>query len=443
MTLPEDVLLCLRRLNEAGYTAYVVGGCVRDSLLGLTPNDYDMCTAATPEEISRIFSDFPQVHNGEKHGTVGVILHKQVYELTTFRMEGNYEDSRHPGWVKFVSHVEQDLARRDFTVNAMAYSPEQGLIDPFGGQQDLHDHILRAVGEPETRFREDALRILRGVRFAVRFSLNPDKATEDAMVRCAPLMEHLAAERIFEEMCKLITLADAEDLLRFCPVITQVIPELKESVGFQQHTPYHKFDVFTHVAHVVQTVPNTLALRWAALLHDVGKPATYSLDEAGRGHFKGHAGVSAQIADRVLLRLKAPTKLREQTVFLIAHHMVTWEPDKRLLRRRLGKYGPDAVQDLIALQIADFLSKGTGARLEDTYFPELKILLSQLLDEDACLTVKDLKLTGRDLISAGFPPCPGMGKCLSWLLNQVQDELLPNEKTALLAAAAEHKEEFL
>ena len=442
MKLPDSVSTCIRRLEEAGFEAYAVGGCVRDSLLGLVPNDYDMCTSAEPQQICRVFSDCSLVHNGEKHGTIGVVMDGVLYEITTFRKEGGYRDSRHPDWVQFVPTVQEDLGRRDFTVNAMAYSPVRGLIDPWGGRQDLEHGILRAVGDPEVRFQEDALRILRGVRFSVRFHLTPDPATEQAMTDCGSLMANLAGERIFDELCKLLPLVTALDLLRFAPVLTQALPELAPAVGFEQHTPYHRYDVFTHIAYVTDHVPPSLPLRWAALLHDSGKPATFRQDSEGRGHFKGHAAEGARIVNQVLARLKAPVKLRDEVEFLISHPMIGWELTKRELRRRMGKYGIQAVRDLIALQIADYCSKGTGARLEDSCYPALQELLEEVLQEDACFTLKDLKISGRDLMDAGFAPGPGMGRCLSWLLQQVQDDCIPNSREALLAAAKEEKNDF-
>ena len=278
MMLPQAVQYCIQSLEAAGFQAFAVGGCVRDSLLGLVPADYDLCTNAKPHDICRIFSAHQCLHHGEKHGTIGVVIDNEVYEITTFRTEGGYADARHPGWVAFVASVEEDLARRDFTVNAMAYNPKAGYIDPFGGQADLKNNILRAVGDPEVRFREDALRILRGARFSARFHLAPEAATMAAMKQLAPLMENLARERVFEELCKLLLAARVDDLCVFAPLLTQVIPELSPSVDFQQHSPHHSYDVFTHTAHVVEAVPKELPLRWAALLHDIGKPASFSLD---------------------------------------------------------------------------------------------------------------------------------------------------------------------
>ena len=435
MRLPRTVQYCIHALEAAGFEAYAVGGCVRDSLLGLTPADYDLCTNATPEQTARVFAAHQLLHHGQKHGTVGVVLDGQVFEITTFRTEGGYEDSRHPDWVKFVPDPESDLARRDFTINAMAYNPKTGYLDPFGGQEDLRRGILRTVGDPETRFREDALRILRGARFSARFRLTLDPATKAAMVKLAPLLDKIARERVFEELCKLLLSATAEDLLTFSPLLAQVIPELAPSVGFQQHSPHHSYDVFTHTAHVVEAVPALLPLRWAALLHDIGKPACFQLDENGRGHFKGHAKVSAELADTILLRLKAPTALRQKATELIGLHMTRLEPDKKLLRRRLGKLGQAQLESLLLLQEADMGSKGTGKPEEMAQFPQLRQMLEEILGEAACFSIKDLAVNGRDLQQLGLTPGPDMGKTLNWLLAQVQDEVLSNDKDTLLDAA--------
>ena len=441
MLLPQAVQYCIASLETAGFEAYAVGGCVRDSLLGLVPADYDLCTNAKPEEICRVFSAHQLLHHGEKHGTVGVVINDQVFEITTFRTEGGYEDTRHPDWVDFVEDVEADLARRDFTINAMAYNPATGYIDPFGGQQDLKNRILRTVGDPETRFREDALRILRGARFSARFRLTPEAETKAAMERLTPLMDNLARERVFDELCKLLLCASAEDLLVFIPLLTQAIPELSPSVNFQQHSSYHRYDVFTHTAYVVEAVAKVLPLRWAALLHDIGKPASFTQDADGTGHFKGHAKVSAQLADAVLLRLKAPAALRQQVVELIELHMTKLELDKKLLRRRLGKLGQERLEQLLQLQEADMGSKGTGKPEDMTQFVLLRQLLTQVLAEDACFTIKDLAVSGWDLQQHGMKPGPEIGRCLSWLLGQVQDEVLPNAKEALLDAVQELLEE--
>ena len=437
--LPQPVQLCMTRLQEAGFESYVVGGCVRDMLLELTPQDYDICTVATPEQTAQVFADCQLVRSGEKHGTIGVVIDHAVYEITTFRTEGGYTDSRHPDWVEFVSDVREDLARRDFTVNAMAYAPKTGVIDPFHGREDLEKRILRAVGIPEKRFSEDALRILRGVRFASRYQLTPDAATEEAMIKLAPTMESLAAERVFSELCKLMLTIDAADLQRYAPIITQVIPELSAAVGFEQHNPHHAYDVYTHTANVVENTPRELTLRLAALLHDVGKPATFSLDQNGVGHFYDHAALSADMADTILTRLKAPTALRQQVVLLIRQHMAPITPDEKLLRRRLAQHGEETLRQLIALQKADRAAKGVAE--EDTDSDAALALLEKLLAEESCFSLKDLAVDGNDLLELGFAPGPQLGKTLQKLLDMVVDQQIPNEKSALLKAAAKLKED--
>lgn len=434
MFLPQNVLTCMDTLRKAGYRVYAVGGCVRDALLGLTPQDYDLCTDATPAQMHEVFSGYRLVTSGEKHGTVGVVLDGQVIEITTFRTEGGYDDNRHPGWVRFVPHVEDDLARRDFTVNAMAYHPAEGYIDPFGGRADLENRILHAVGDPATRFHEDALRILRGIRFAARFRLTPDEATLQAMFDLAPLMDNLARERVFEELCKLLLWATAEDLCRFAPIITAVIPELASQVGFDQRNPHHAYDLFTHTAHVTANTPAELSLRWTGLLHDVGKVPSFFTDEDGRGHFYGHAKPGATMADEILRRLKAPTALREEVVLLVQLHMTLIVPEKKVVRRWLNKLGPALLDKLLTFQAADMAGKGIPEGDELAQFPKLRSIIREILDENACFSLKDLAVNGHDLIKLGLTG-KQVGACLQALLEQVMEEAIPNEKNALLTAA--------
>ena len=442
MVLPDSVLALIDRLETAGFPTYAVGGCVRDMLLGSTPQDYDLCTAALPEQTEAVFSDYSLVLAGKKHGTVGVITPDGVVEITTFRTEGGYGDNRHPDWVKFVPDIREDLARRDFTVNAMAWSPRRGFADPFGGQADLQAGILRAVGDPATRFREDSLRILRGVRFSVRFRLQPEAATKEAMAALAPLMENLARERVFEELCKLLPLVCAWDLLTFGPILAAVIPELGSMIGFDQHSPHHAYDLITHTACVVENTPPALPLRWAALLHDTGKVPTFTRDETGRGHFYGHAKESAAIADRILRRLKAPTALREETVLLIELHMTRLEPDKKVLRRWLSRLGRPGLDRLLTLQKADMISKGVDVSAELPQFDQLQAVLAEIEAENACLSLKDLAVNGNDLIALGYTG-KATGAALNRLLDLVLDEQLPNKKEALLHFILQNKESQL
>ena len=434
MYIPDYVQFCIDRLENAGCEAFCVGGCVRDSILGLTPQDFDLCTAALPEQTEAVFSDCRLVLAGKKHGTVAVVTEGGIVEITTFRTEGCYADNRHPEWVEFVPDIREDLARRDFTVNAMAFSPARGFVDPFGGRADLENRILRAVGDPQTRFREDSLRILRGVRFAVKYGLSVEEKTMDAMVALRGLMDNLARERVFEELCKLLLLADFDDLLRFAPILAAVIPELEPMLGFDQHSPHHAYDLFTHTAHVTGAVPAELTLRWAALLHDTGKIATFTTDATGRGHFYGHARESAAIADAVLHRLKAPTALRERAVELIGLHMAKIEPERKAVRRWLSRLGPDTMEALLTLQEADMGSKGTGKPGEAEQFGRLRTLMAEIQAEDACLSLRDLAVNGHDLMALGFSGRE-IGETLHYLLNLVLDEKAENAKEALLQEA--------
>lgn len=434
MTFPQPVESCIHALEQAGFATYAVGGCVRDALLGLTPHDYDLCTQALPEQTQAVFADRHPVLTGVQHGTVGVPTDWGTVEITTFRAEGTYEDNRHPDWVSFVNRVEEDLKRRDYTVNAMAYSPVRGLQDPFGGEEDLKNRILRTVGDPVLRFQEDALRILRGLRFAVRFHLTVEKNTMEAMVSQAGLLKNLAAERVTEELNGALPLMDAEDLRRFAPILSAVIPELAPMVGFDQHSPHHAYDLYTHTALVTQQVPADLNLRWAALLHDIGKVPTFTQDENGRGHFYGHAPKGAQMAEEVLRRMKVPNDLREQAVTLIGEHMTKLEQDPAKLKHRISRLGWDTTEKLWYLQRADLLSKGTDTPEDRAYFVQERELLENLRKEDPCLSLSKLRADGNDLLALGYAGRE-IGQCLQKLLDLVMDGSLPNDREILLDTA--------
>ena len=433
MKLPEYIRDAVDRLEQAGFATYAVGGCVRDSVLGLMPQDYDLCTAALPEQIRQVFAHRQLVLAGEKHGTVSVVTDRGLIEITTFRTEGGYDDSRHPDWVRFVPAVEEDLSRRDFTVNAMAWSPDRGFADPFGGQEDLQAGILRCVGDPRARFAEDALRILRGVRFSVRYGLKVEPATKEAMFDLAPLLDKLARERVFDELCKLLPHIHAAQLLEFAPILVRILPELAPCLGFDQKNHHHACDVFTHTARVVEAMPPDPVLRLAALLHDVGKPVSFYMDERGVGHFPDHAKLGAELADAALRRLRASNELRSRVVSLIERHMTPLEPDPKLLRRRLSRYSVEGTYDLLALQRADFGGKGTGE--ETDHFDRVEAMLAQIISQDACLSLRDLAINGKDLLALGFAPGKTVGRCLEMLLEQVLAETIPNEKAALQEAA--------
>ena len=434
LQIPDYVESVIQPIRQAGFPVYAVGGCVRDSLLGLQPHDYDLCTGALPDQVAAIFPDHDLVTAGQKHGTTGVVTFQGIVEVTTFRREGTYSDGRHPDSVTFVSGLREDLARRDFTVNAMAWAPDSGLQDPFGGREDLQNRVLRAVGDPETRFREDGLRILRGVRFALRFGLTPEAETLRAMLSCAPLLDRVSQERIYAEMNGILPLLTVGSMALYAPILTRVIPELEPMVGFDQHSPHHRYDLYTHIAHVVEGVPGDVTLRWAALLHDVGKIPTFTRDETGRGHFYGHASAGAEMADRILRRLTMPGGLREQTVLLIAQHMTRLTPDRKSVRRAVHRFGRLGVEQILTLQQADMGSKGTGENQGDTTFARIREILSRLDQEAALPTLRDLAVNGRDLLALGLTG-PAIGQTLDRLLEQVVEESLPNDREALLTAA--------
>ena len=425
----------LASLEQAGYPAYLVGGCVRDALLDQPTYDYDITTAAKPEETQAVFRDVKQDPVGIRHGTVRLCLPGGVAEVTTFRTEGGYDDSRHPGWVEFVPDVQTDLARRDFTINAIAWSPVRGYADPFGGQEDLRRRILRCVGEPNRRFQEDALRILRGIRFAARFRLTVEEATMQAMTANAPLVQRLSGERIFQELTGFLAAAEQEDLLRFAPILTAAIPELAPTLGFLQHSPHHAYDVYTHICHVTAATPAMPSLlRWAALLHDIGKPPYLALDETGRGHFKGHAQVGAQMAEEILTRLHAPKGLREDAVWLIDHHMTPLPPEETQLRRYLSRYGCQRLLYLIALERADAMSKGVPEEAPGQELDTVREIVLRLNSTEHRLTLPALAVDGNDMKALGYSGRE-IGAALNELLEKVLDGALENCRESLMAYA--------
>ena len=427
MYIPNSVLELIHQLEEAGFETWVVGGCVRDHLMGNVPHDYDCCTAAEPEQMQALFADRQLVLAGLKHGTVGVVTEAGVVEITTFRTEGGYLDSRHPDWVKFVRDVKEDLARRDFTVNAMAYSPRRGLCDPFGGQADLKNGLLRAVGDPVLRFREDALRILRGLRFAARFGFEIEEATRTAMHTEIAGLDTLARERVLTELEGFLLAATARDILDGAELLCRIIPELAPQLGFDQKNPHHEHDIFTHTAMVVERAPKEPILRMAALLHDLGKVDTFFLDEKGVGHFYGHAGLGAKMAEEILRRLKCSNALREEVTWLIAHHMDRFPCEEKSARRCLSKHGLPRMERLTRLQMADF-----GGKVDDGDLDEWLRLLQEVDAREGALTLKTLAVKGKDLIGLGIAPGKQVGELLNRLLSMVLAGELPNQREALL-----------
>lgn len=437
MDLPHDAAWLLNRLGQHGYEAYVVGGCVRDALLGATPKDWDLCTSARPEEMQRVFADCRVVETGLRHGTLTVLRSGKPYEITTFRIDGAYSDHRHPDGVTFVRDVVRDLARRDFTVNAMAYHPQTGLVDAFGGRADLARGVIRCVGKPEERFEEDALRILRALRFASSYGFSIDPETDAAIHRLYPTLDQVAPERVRVELQKLLCGRGAGDILRAYPeVITFLLPELRPCVGFEQRTPYHRWDVWEHTVRAVDKVRPVEALRLAMLLHDSGKPACFELGEDGKGHFFGHAKVSKRLAETALTRLRVDNATRDRVLLLVEKHDLDLSPERPLLTRRLSQLGEENLRDLMEVQRADALAKGTEDENEiNARTDAMRSALDALLLEKPCVSLRDLAVHGSDLLSIGYARGPALGQCLNALLEEVISGRAKNDREALLALA--------
>lgn len=437
--IPPYARSVVDKLEHYGYEAYVVGGCVRDSLLGLTPKDWDVCTNATPQEVLRVFRNRPVIKTGLKHGTVTVMMNREPVEVTTFRVDGEYSDNRHPDRVIFVSRVEEDLARRDFTINAMAYNPCRGLVDAFSGREDLAAGKIRCVGEPDDRFNEDGLRIMRALRFAARYDFGIESETAFSIRRNRHLLENVSVERIYKELKGMLVGKGALSmLLAFPDVMAIIIPELAPTFGFEQHTPYHRYDVWTHTAHAVHAAPADETLRLTMLLHDVAKPACFSQGEDGTGHFYGHPDKGADMARKILHRLKSDNATLNRVVTLVKEHDNTFPSTRSGMRRYIGRLGEDVVEQLFAVKRADYAAQSDYRQKEKAAaLREAALLIDELMAEGHAFTIKDLHINGRVLADMGIPAGPEVGRILKTLLDEVQEDSLPNTPEALTARAKE------
>ena len=431
ITIPAAPRLVLEQLHNAGFAAFVVGGCVRDSLLGRTPGDWDITTAARPEQVHAALSGLTVLDTGLQHGTVTALVGETRLEITTFRTEGSYSDHRRPDSVTFAATVEEDLSRRDFTVNAMAFSPETGLIDPFGGQTDLKAGILRAVGDPACRFDEDALRILRGLRFAARLGFAIEEETARAMETQKHLLSALAAERVWAELVPLLCAPHAVPVLRqFRGVFAVILPELEPMFDFDQQNKHHLYDVWEHTLHTLEHTPPEPVLRLVMLLHDCGKPARFSIDFRGDGHFYGHAAESARRAEEALSRLRCDKETARRVVQLIFYHDHDILDTEKSLLRWLRKVGERDLRDLLTVKIADNLGQHPKYYRADR-FRAIGESLDALLFRQPCFDRAALAVTGRDLLPLGYAG-PGLGAALDRLVEAVIEGRIPNEKEALL-----------
>lgn len=437
-TVPAELL---RRLNQAGYEAYIVGGCVRDALLGREPHDWDICTSALPRQVIRLFGDKPVAETGLQHGTVMVIDGGVGYEITTFRTDGCYSDHRHPDQVRFVSSLREDLARRDFTINAMAYHPEWGVVDFFGGQKDLKAGVLRCVGDPEQRFREDGLRILRALRFAARFGLRIDEETGRAMHENRSLLDHIAAERIFAELKGFLVGQGIGPLLtEYRDLMAQILPPLAKMFDFEQRNPHHCYDVWNHTVHAVETVEPLVVLRLTMLFHDCGKPDCFSQDAQGVGHFYDHAKRSVELTREMLGRLRCDNQLRDQILLQVRWHDLPLPETPKAGRRFLHRMGEEGALWSLEVHRADMMAQAPELRPEKlTRLNRASEVIRDLLAEKACFRLGDLAVKGRDLIELGYPAGPALGAELNRLLELVIDGVCPNERGPLLEEAAKRE----
>lgn len=435
--IPPKAQAVLDVLEQAGFEAYVVGGCVRDALMGRTPNDWDITTNALPHQVREVCeaAGFAVFDTGIEHGTVTVHVDHEPFEVTTYRADGSYSDGRHPDSVTFLQSIEGDLLRRDFTVNAMAYSPARGLVDVTGGQQDLSRRCLRCVGDAHKRFAEDGLRIIRGVRFASVLGFEIETSTAQAIHTDRHLLQQVALERISAEFIKLICgPAAVKMLLEYRDVVAVFLPQLEPEFGFEQLSPYHVYDVWEHSVRTCGVIAPLPHLRLAALLHDVGKPSCFFTDEGGRGHFYGHAQAGGPIADEACRTLKLSNAMRKSVVTLVENHDRNLPQTAKSMRRMIVALGPDACRDLYALFAADKLTHSGLNQVENMQALERsKELFELTLASMTAFSERDLAIDGRDLIQLGFEAGPVLGRIKREMFSLVVDGELANVREDLIA----------
>lgn len=441
ISIPTGAKKIISLLQSNGYAAYVVGGCVRDSLLGFEPKDWDICTSATPEEVKHCLSN-RTIDTGLKHGTITVISDDDNYEVTTYRVDGNYSDNRHPDKVKFVTSLTEDLARRDFTINAMAYNDTDGLVDKFGGITDLEHKRISCVGKPDDRFAEDALRILRAMRFASTYGFSIQQQTAESIHRNKKRLDNIAYERIQTELIRMLHGSGIlQILLDFSDVISTIIPELKPCVGFDQNNRYHQYDIYEHISHAVSNYTGDDApVKIALLLHDIGKPLCYTEDEKG-GHFYGHALPSRDLARVVLDRLRFDNKTKAEVLELVLYHDSVIEATPKTIRRWLAKIGEQRLRQLIAVKKADIAAHKIGTYEER--LAKCDVLLSivdEVIDKQQCFSIKNLSINGNYIIKLGIPEGVAVGRVLRTLLDMVIAGEIVNETDILKRWVSENEQ---
>ncbi len=433
MDLPKQVEKALGLLLAAGFEAFVVGGSVRDLLLAKEPTDFDIATSARPEQTKEVFTEFRLVETGLKHGTVTVLVEGILLEITTYRIDGEYSDNRHPDEVIFTKNLKDDLKRRDFTINAMAFDPVVGLVDFFGGEEDLKNKVVKCVGEPDARFLEDSLRILRALRFASCLGFEIDPATAKSICANKELLQNIAAERIAKEFTLFLCGHKAGELLeQYTDVFGVFLPELLPMKGFCQHNKHHIFDVLIHTTKVVENVDPQPELRLAALFHDIGKPATFSLGPDGVGHFFGHGKKSVELAEAALLRLKFDNATISRVRTLVLYHDADVTADRKIIKRWLNRLGPELLHELLSLKVADVLSHAPNDHYRVAEIKQINALVDEVVAEAQCFSLRNLAVNGRDVLELGIPRGKKVGEILAFLLNEVIEERLANDREVLL-----------
>ncbi len=436
MKLSEGAKKVIEMLEESGFEAFAVGGCVRDSLLGKSPFDFDVTTSASPEEMKEVFKSEHVIETGIKHGTLTVLIDKEPVETTSFRIEKGYSDNRRPEKVEFVRSLPEDLSRRDFTINALAYNEKTGIVDLFGGISDIEHGIIRCVGNPDKRFNEDALRIMRALRFASVLGFEIEEETAASIKRNCELLEKISSERISAELSKLLCGKNAAKILLEHPEpFFVIIPELSMLKGFDQRHFRHHLDAFEHTAAVLEAVPPVLELRLAALLHDIAKPLCQTVDENGTGHYYGHAQIGAKLSEEILTRLKFDNETKKAVFKLVSRHENRFDAEPKSIKRLLGKIGADSFEKLLCLMEADEHGKREEFRFPESEFAKFREIAAEIIRKEECFSLKNLAIGGKDLIMLGFAPGPEIGRILEHLLDSVIDGKLPNEKNPLLDEA--------
>ena len=442
MFLPDNVKRIIELLSESSFKAYAVGGCVRDAIMGKAVSDYDITTSAKPEAVEKILSDngIKFIETGLKHGTITAVIEHTPYEITTFRTDGKYRDNRHPESVQFVSDIKEDLSRRDFTVNAIAYNDADGFIDLFGGKEDIENRIIRTVGDSNKRFNEDALRIMRALRFSSQLGFEIEENTQKAIFENKELLKNIANERLYSELIKTLMGENCEEvLLKYREVIAVVIPELIPSFDFPQHNKWHLYDVYTHSVKSVAQTPQKDYMRLAMLLHDIGKPHCKTTDENGSDHFYAHANIGAEQARVILKRLRVSNEILNKSVALIENHSDYLSQKKKTIKRRMKILGEDLIFDFIDFQIADLKSHNpTLAENEIKALEEIREITKEIIESNEAYSIKDLDINGFDLMKLGFE-----GREISEVLEKLLAEVIANptknKKEILLSIAERSK----